>query len=197
MLFNITKGLIASDHRNITRGPGGKALGGLELDYNSRAPLGVLFLTALLSMLFILWGCSGSHEEPLSGETNPSGSGEFAIPLVTLKHWKDSNPGERYSFLIGFLTMMELEKEWQGKDSRPVLPFDQSLIGAWARSVENRPLTEIYHDLNRYAANNPGDLGRPVAEVMWFLFAQPRMSAQNPTGVDESSSAQSEPLGSN
>lgn len=167
------------------------------MDFNSRAPLGVLFLSALLSMPLILWGCSGSHEEPLPGATNPSGSSEFAVPLVTLKHWKDSNPGERYSFLIGFLTMLELEKEWQSKDGRPVLPFDQSLIGAWARGLENRPLTEIYNDLNRYAANNPGDLGRPAAEVMWFLFAQPRLSAQKPTGADDSYSVQSEPLDSN
>lgn len=167
------------------------------MDYNSRAPLGVLFLTVLLSMPCMLWGCSGSREEPLSGEANPDDSGEFVVPLVTVKHWKDSNPGERYSFLIGFLTMLELEKEWQSKDGRPVLPFEQSLIGAWARGVENRPLTEIYSDLNRYAANNPGDLGRPVAEVMWFLFAQPRMPAQNPGGVYDSYSVQSEPDASN
>lgn len=156
------------------------------LDKIGRAPAGVLILAALMTMAVVLYGCSTSGEDLPPAETLETGPADpqtIRVPLVTLKHWKDSTPGERYSFLIGFVTMLELEKEWQGKGGRELLPFDRSLISGWVRGFENRPLTEIYNGLNRYIADKPGDLDRPAAEVMWFLFAQPRMPAE---GADDS-----------
>lgn len=149
------------------------------LDKNGWAPAGIL--AVMLAMTAVLYGCStGDGDLPPTESTaaDPVGPQEIGVPLVTLKHWKDSTPGERYSFLIGFVTMLELEKEWQGQDGRELLPFDRSLVGGWVRGFENRPLTEIYNGLNRYITDKPGDLDRPAAEVMWFLFAQPRMSGE-------------------
>ncbi len=140
-----------------------------------------------LAALLLALGLAGCSAEPAPEKTESPALGEDLgrrqsdeAPVVTLEHWRDSTPGERYAFLIGFVTMLELEKEWQGRDGRGVLPFEESLVGGWAEGLAHRPLTEIYNGLNGYLAGHPGDLERPVAEVMWFLFVRPRQT--EPTG---------------
>ncbi|UQZ88179.1 hypothetical protein C4J81_02715 [Deltaproteobacteria bacterium Smac51] len=93
--------------------------------------------------------------------------------LVKMSHWKESTPSQRYSFLIGFITMLDLESEWQAPNP---LPFKQSLTSAWMRGLKNKSLQDIYNGLNEYMTNNPTQLDRPVAEVMWFTFVQPTMT---------------------
>lgn len=133
----------------------------------------------LLALAIGLTGCSS---EPASDEKTPPavnqelGRQSDEVPLVTLEHWRDSTPGERYAFLIGFVTMLELEKEWQGREGRSLKPFEESLVGGWAEGLGHRPLAEIYNGLNGYLTTHPGDLSRPVAEVMWFLFVRPRQT---------------------
>ncbi len=136
-------------------------------------------LARILLTILVLAGCSSGSEEraekPLVQENQAARSD--SVPLVTLEHWRDSNPNERYAFLIGFVTMLELEKEWQGKvnDGR-LLPMNKSLVGPWIDGFANRSLNEIYNGINRHLSQNPGDLNRPVAEVMWFSFVQPRLA---------------------
>lgn len=166
-------------------------------DKDGRTSARVLLFVALMTLPVVLFGCSGGGGEVPPAEPAPDEPREVSIPLVTLQHWKDSTPGERYSFLIGFVTMLELEKEWQGQNGRELLPFDQSLVGAWVRGFENRPLAEIYNGLNRYVADKPGELNRPAAEVMWFLFAQPRMPVDGPDQDGSSLPGPDSPTGSN
>jgi hypothetical protein len=125
-------------------------------------------------------GLAGCSSEPAQEKTEAAGQEAVRhfpeVPVVTLQHWRDSTPGERYAFLIGFVTMLELEKEWQGRDGRALKPFDESLVGDWVTGLAHRPLTEMYHALNQPVAGHPGDLHRPAAEVMWFLFVRPRQA---------------------
>lgn len=134
----------------------------------------VFMLTVTLSLAS---GCSdnppptqGAAEEANLGQTETA-----EVPLVTLQHWRDSTAGERYSFLIGFVTMLELEKEWQGRVGGRIMPFEQSLVESWTIGFANRPLSEIYNGLNQYLAAHPDELDRPVAEVMWFIYVKPRL----------------------
>ncbi len=136
---------------------------------------GAAAMLALMGLMAGLGACS-SEIEP-AGETAAQGQGPVSedVPLVTMRHWKESTPGERYAFLIGFVTMLELEKEWQSRDGQVFLPFERSLVGDWAEGFAHRPLREIYNGLNAYLAANPGDQDRPAAEVMWFTFVKPRL----------------------
>lgn len=98
-----------------------------------------------------------------------------SVPILTMKHWSDSSPEERYAFLVGFASMLEMEKDWQYKQNGKHLPLDQSLAGSWAKGLQGRSLKNIYDGLNKYVAANPGALDRPLAEVMWFQFVQPKV----------------------
>ena len=135
------------------------------------ALIGTAFLAAMLTT-----ACSGDQTNDETGTlSRPEPERTGQVPLVTLSHWKDSTAGERYAFLIGFVTMLELEKEWQGHGGRELLPFGESLIKSWVAGFADRPLTEIYNGINAFISAHPGDLERPVAEVMWFTFIQPRL----------------------
>lgn len=96
--------------------------------------------------------------------------------LVKMSDWKDSRPGQRYAFLIGFMSMLDLENEWQKANNEKALPFKQSLVSSWAAALEKKSLQEIYRGLNRYAKENPDQLDKPVTEVMWFTFVQPTVT---------------------
>ncbi|MDR2945501.1 MAG: hypothetical protein LBV79_01975 [Candidatus Adiutrix sp.] len=106
----------------------------------------------------------------------PAMTGQAVVPLVTMGHWKESKPNERYAFLVGLVTMLEIEKEWQLKSGKKLMPMKQSLTGSWVRGFEDLPLKEMYDGLNRYVVEHPGDLERPVAEVLWFSFVQPKLA---------------------
>lgn len=98
---------------------------------------------------------------------------EASQVAVSLKTWKDSTEQERYGFLVGFMTMLELEKKWQG--DKP-LPLKQSLVASWSRGLSDMSLKQIHDAINEYIAANPGDMDRQVVEVMWFKFAQPKVT---------------------
>ncbi len=97
------------------------------------------------------------------------------IPLVSLNTWKDSTEQERYGFLVGFVTMMELERQWQGQNP---LPLKLSLVQSWSKGFEGVTLKQIHDTLDEYIAANPKDLDRQVVEVLWFKFAQPKVKEQ-------------------
>lgn len=93
-------------------------------------------------------------------------------PLILLRHWQNAEIRERYSFLIGFITMLEMEKSWQG--DKP-LPLKSSLVNSWSKGFAELTIKQISDSLDEYIAANPKDLDRPLVEVMWFRFAQPHV----------------------
>ncbi len=96
--------------------------------------------------------------------------------LVTMKDWDDSRPGQRYAFLIGFMSMLDLEHSWQTQNSKEALPFQRSLVSSWAGALKAKSLRDIYRGLNDYVDDNPDKLNQPVTEVMWFTFVQPTVT---------------------
>lgn len=131
-------------------------------------------LALLLTCVFLTPAPTASAQDFAYRKEVPGMDSKAVVPLVTLRHWKESKPNERYAFLVGFVTMLEIEKEWQLKNGKKVLPMKQSLTGQWVTGFENVPLKEIYDGVNQHIASKPGDLDRPVAEVLWFNFVQPK-----------------------
>lgn len=93
---------------------------------------------------------------------------------VTLGVWKDSSPAEQYAFLLGMMTMVELEKNWQGDDAPPLR---DSLISSWSLGLCDLTFKQIADTVNEYIAQNPGDTDRQVVEVLWFKLVQPKLTA--------------------
>jgi len=94
------------------------------------------------------------------------------FPVVTLQHWKDSSKDARYGFLIGFISAIEMEKQWQGK--KP-LKLEQSLNHSWVKGFEGVTLKDICDNIDAYIAANPDNLQLSLVEYLWYAYAQPRV----------------------
>lgn len=94
-------------------------------------------------------------------------------PVVTLQRWQNAKEDERYAFLVGFVTMMDIEHSWQGE--KP-LPYKQSLIDCWYQGLKGMTYKELYNRIEAYIAAHPADLGLPLPQVVWFEVVQPKMA---------------------
>lgn len=92
---------------------------------------------------------------------------------VTLQRWQDAGESERYSFLIGFVTMLEIEHSWQGENQ---LPFKQSLIDSWYQGLQGMSYKDLYNRINNYIASHPDDMQLPLPQVIWFDVVQPKVA---------------------
>lgn len=98
-----------------------------------------------------------------------------AIPPVRLKDWQASSQGEKYAFLIGFLSMVELECAWQGKTP---LPVERSTADAWVRGLSDVTLRDMANTVERYIAENPRDMDMSVVEVLGKAYVRPKLTKE-------------------
>ncbi len=94
-------------------------------------------------------------------------------PMVTLKRWQNANEDERYSFLVGFMSMLDIEHSWQGDEP---LPYKESLIDCWYQGLKGMTYKEVYAAIENYIATHPGDLELPLPQVIWFELVQPKVA---------------------
>ena len=96
-----------------------------------------------------------------------------ATPTVTLQRWQNATEDERYSFLVGFVTMLDIEHSWQGDNPRP---YKESLIDCWYQGLKGTTYKELYAVIENYIAAHPGDLELPLPQVIWFEVVQPKVA---------------------
>ncbi|WP_300162666.1 hypothetical protein [Solidesulfovibrio sp.] len=104
----------------------------------------------------------------------PALAADYQIPVVTGEHWTKSSPEERKAFLVGAATVIELDQEVQG-----ATPAVNSTIDAWARGLAPYTFDQMVAALDKWYAEHPDKLRRPVIEVMWYELAQPNIGATN------------------
>lgn len=97
-------------------------------------------------------------------------------PTVTLKHWRDSASQEKLAFLFGFVSLVEMEKEWQGN---PPLPIKQSTIGSWVKGLDGVSLQSMSDALDIYAEQHGDADGLSVFEALGEIYVRPKMSAKD------------------
>ena len=115
---------------------------------------------------------SGAFAEEVAGEKIVN-TEVNATPVVTLQRWQNAAENERYSFLIGFATMLDIERAWQGDHPRP---YKESLIDCWYQGLNGMTYKELYTVIENYIATHPGDLELPLPQVIWFEVVQPKVA---------------------
>lgn len=137
-----------------------------------RAAHRIIFSLAAIALLgFCLPVAAGAADIPKAANGGQVSAAYF--PAVQLKHWKDSTTQERYSFLIGFVSMVEVERSWQGKQS---LPITESTVGTWVRGLSGVTIKDMDEAVNKYIADNPQQLDKPVVEVLGRLYVRPKLT---------------------
>ena len=92
------------------------------------------------------------------------------VPVVTGENWNKSSPQEREAFLVGAATIMELEQEVQGTPPPP-----KSTIDTWCKGLSHFTFDQMAAAIDKWYADNPDKLSRPVVEVMWYELAKPNV----------------------
>ncbi len=95
------------------------------------------------------------------------------LPVVTLDMWKNSTDQERRAFLMGFVSMLEMENAWQGKNP---LPVEQSTVSTWVRGISGVTIPDMDGALNDYIARNPKAGDRSVLMVLGRIYVTPKLS---------------------
>lgn len=97
------------------------------------------------------------------------------FPFIQLHHWKNTPAPERHAFLAGFVSMLELERLWQGPNA---LPVNRSVVGTWVKGLSNVTLRDMDASLNQYIKTHPNDMDKSVLEILGLVYVRPKLSME-------------------
>ena len=92
------------------------------------------------------------------------------VPIVTGEHWTRSSADVKKAYLVGIANVLQIESAYEGSNPPSNL---QSLIPTAAKALRGESLDSVRDKVDRWYAQNPGQLARPVFEVIWFEAVVP------------------------
>lgn len=95
------------------------------------------------------------------------------LPIATGEHWITATEREKRAFLLGFGTLLKVEREMQGENPPP---DDQTFITRLAEGLQDYTITSAMDAIDAWYADNQDQLGRPVIEVIWFELTLPNIN---------------------
>lgn len=119
---------------------------------------------ALLGLLAILVMAT-----PAMAQDNTPAAAE-AAKGITLQDWNDSSLNEKYSFLLGMATMVEMEKYWRAK-------HNDTLVDKWAVGFADPTFKQIVEKVDAYAQANPDKMNQYLLQVLWYQIVAPKIAA--------------------
>jgi len=92
------------------------------------------------------------------------------VPIATGAHWVNAQPAAKAGYLLGIANILDIEQALQGDNP----PADgASLVPVMMRGLNGMTLRQIGEGLDRWYADHPDQLSRPVIETIWFEIAKP------------------------
>ena len=91
-------------------------------------------------------------------------------PIATGEHWTTAQENSKLAYLLGVVNVLEIEQALQA-DAPPA--DTDSVVPVMVRGLKDMTLNQIKDALDRWYADNPGQLNRPVLETIWFELAEP------------------------
>lgn len=134
---------------------------------------------SLLLALALLSGAS------LAGAQEQAARSEDPIARLTGEVWRKTSQESKAAFLFGVDTAIAVEYAVNGKlteaaasgGKTPVStlsPFEK----AWTSAFKNTPRSQIIQEVDNWYAAHPGDMARPVMDVLWYQVMQPRLASR-------------------
>lgn len=99
-----------------------------------------------------------------------SHAGAADIPVITGEHWTTSSEEMKKAYLVGIANLLQIETAYHAENP----PTDaQSIVPRLVKGLQGQTLDSVREGLNRWYAENPDQLQRPVIETVWFEMAVP------------------------
>ena len=92
------------------------------------------------------------------------------VPMVTGEHWTKSTEQLKRVYLIGIANAYQVEAAYQG--ANPAAD-SQSVVPRFAKGLKGQTLDSVRETLDRWYAEHPDQLRRPVIETIWFQMVLP------------------------
>ena len=102
-----------------------------------------------------------------------TGKVETSYPSFTMDHWKHSGKDEKMAFLFGFLSALEMEKEWQAGKPQPI---SKSTVSSWVRGLSGMTIDQMRESLDSYIEQNPDKKDANVIEVLGVMYVRPKLT---------------------
>ena len=116
--------------------------------------------------IVVLAVCAGVL--PLAGTASAD-----EILIVTGEHWTKSSDDVKKAYLVGIANMLQIEHAYEGTNP----PTDaQSLVPRLAKGLKGQTLDSVRERLNRWYAEHPDQMQRPVLGTIWFEIVVPTLS---------------------
>ncbi len=92
------------------------------------------------------------------------------VPIVSGEHWTNSSNDLKKAYLLGIANLLQVEVAYFG--SNP--PADaQSFVPRFARGLRGETLDSVRDKVDRWYADNPTRLSRPVIDIVWAEIVLP------------------------
>jgi hypothetical protein len=99
--------------------------------------------------------------------------GAAEVPVVTGEHWTTSSEELKKAYLVGIANLIQVETAYYAANPPP---DTQNFVPRFAKGLQGQTLDSVREGLNRWYAENPGKLQRPVIETIWFEIAVPGLA---------------------
>ena len=114
-----------------------------------------LFLSVLLALTgFVAW----------AGED---------LEIVIGEHWTDSSMEQRRAYLFGVGNMLEIEQAMAGDTYQSMR--GRSVVPVLLEGLSGVSISDIVAQLDKFYADHPDQLNRPVIEVLYLEMALPNL----------------------
>lgn len=105
-----------------------------------------------------------------------SGALADGIAQVTGVQWTKSSEAQKKAYLIGVANIAEIERAYRGADQPS---DDQSILPRMQRGLKGQTLDSVREGLDKWYADNPGSLDRPVIQTIWDEMVLPALKKGN------------------
>ena len=92
------------------------------------------------------------------------------IPLITGEHWTRSSEEMKKAYLLGIANIVQVEMAYEG--AAPA-PDAQSILPRMVKGLKGQTLDSVRDGLNKWYAEHPERVQRPVIETIWFEMVVP------------------------
>lgn len=98
------------------------------------------------------------------------------VPLITGEHWMKSSEEMKKAYLVGMANIVLVEIAYEGANPPP---DGQSVMPRMVKGLKGQTLDSVREKLNKWYAEHPDRLQRPVVETLWFEMVVPGLPKTN------------------
>ena len=100
---------------------------------------------------------------------------ESDLTIVTGEHWVPASLDQKRAYLFGVGNVLEIEQAMAGEQYAGMR--GRSIVPVLLEGLSGTSIAEMVIQIDKYYADNPEQVSRPVLEVMYLEMALPRLGS--------------------